>query len=98
MPKTTKEQTTYTIKMSRQGQFTIPAELRRELNIQGGDEMLIREDKNSNLVLEKKPTATDWENAVAGLPIERVVLNEDGSVNAKKSPFFANWMKEDDYS
>ncbi|ETY72569.1 AbrB family transcriptional regulator [Lactiplantibacillus fabifermentans T30PCM01] len=91
----TGDQTTYTVKVSSQGQFTIPIALRRELDIQSGDELIIKKRQNNQLSITTKPTAADWRKVIAGIPFEEAILNEDGTVNAEKSPFLARWIQED---
>ncbi|VDG18176.1 AbrB family transcriptional regulator [Lactiplantibacillus mudanjiangensis] len=44
----------------------------------------------------KRPTAKDWKEAIRGLPVERVYLNPDGTVDKQKSPYFYEWMTEND--
>lgn len=46
---------------------------------------------------QEAPTAKDWEDALDGMPIERVNLNQNGTVNKEKSPTIYDWLRDDDF-
>lgn len=92
MASTANDKASYTIKVSSQGQLTLPAVLRRQMNIKSGDELIISTADDSKLELEKKPSASEWERLIDGLPTERVYLKSDGTVDEIKSPHFAKRM------
>jgi len=47
------------------------------------------------LCLEKLPSVLDWQDLVAGIPVERVDFDSAGNYDATKSPIFDEWMREE---
>jgi len=47
------------------------------------------------LCLEKLPSVLDWQDLVAGIPVERVDFDSAGNYDATKSPNFDEWMREE---
>ncbi|MCW3779298.1 AbrB/MazE/SpoVT family DNA-binding domain-containing protein [Levilactobacillus namurensis] len=89
-------QKVFNVKLSTKGQIVIPAEIRKMIDVSSGTTLQITVGDDATLIIRKKPTALDWSNLIAGIPNEVVSYNEDGTVNASKSPHFAEWMSEDE--
>ncbi|MCT3566424.1 AbrB/MazE/SpoVT family DNA-binding domain-containing protein [Levilactobacillus brevis] len=89
-------QRVFNVKLSTKGQIVIPAEIRKMINISGGNTLQVTLDETNAIKIQKKPTALDWSNLIAGIPNEVVTFNENGTVNTSKSPNFAKWMSEDE--
>ncbi|MFD1549135.1 AbrB/MazE/SpoVT family DNA-binding domain-containing protein [Levilactobacillus fuyuanensis] len=86
---------TKTIKMSSKGRVVIPATFREKMGLSSGDYLQASLDAKGELCLEKLPSALDWQDLVAGIPIERVDFDEAGKYDATKSPNFDEWMHEE---
>jgi len=87
---------TFEVKISAKGQIVIPSDIRKKINLTGGSTLQVSLDANNEINIKKTPTALDWANLVAEGPIEKVIFNEDGTVDASKSPNFAAWMNDDE--
>lgn len=98
MEKTKNELTgkTFEVKISTKGQIVIPADIRKKIDLSAGSTLQLSLNENNEITIQKTPTALDWANLVAEGPIERVAFNEDGTVDATKSPNFASWMANND--
>ncbi|QCZ49532.1 hypothetical protein UCCLB95_2332 [Levilactobacillus brevis] len=89
-------QRVFNVKLSTKGQIVIPAEIRKMINISGGNTLQVTLDETNAIKIQKKPTTLDWSNLIAGIPNEVVTFNENGTVNTSKSPNFAKWMSKDE--
>ncbi|MBU7563503.1 AbrB/MazE/SpoVT family DNA-binding domain-containing protein [Pediococcus ethanolidurans] len=83
-------------KLSSQGQVVIPADIRKKMNLNSGDKLNFKIDNFGQLTINKLPTDNDWQKLIAEIPVEKVVKDKDGKVDAKKSPDFAAWMSGND--
>ncbi|WP_318766150.1 AbrB/MazE/SpoVT family DNA-binding domain-containing protein [Lactiplantibacillus carotarum] len=86
----------YSLKVSSRGQVVLPAPVRRQLDLQPGDELQLTTNSSGEMLLKRKPSALDWSNLIKGLPTEKVDINEDGHFDEQAAPRFAKWMKGDD--
>ncbi|WP_125765247.1 AbrB/MazE/SpoVT family DNA-binding domain-containing protein [Levilactobacillus mulengensis] len=87
---------TFEVKVSPKGQIVIPADIRKKINLTGGNTLQVSLTENDEISIKKTPTALDWANLVAEGSVEKVEFKPDGTVDAAKSPNFAAWMAEDD--
>ncbi len=103
MPKTTKssqdDKIVYEATITSKGQITLPKKFRQANGLTHGDKIkFIQDTANGNIQLEisKPEDSLTWDKILKDIPTEVVQFNEDGTVNAEKSPNFAAWMKEED--
>ena len=80
--------------MSKNGQITIPKVIRERLGLNFNDELIIGVNESNQIVIEKAPSAIDWEKLLQNkdIPSEKIVLNEKGQYDSKKYPDFHEWM------
>lgn len=66
----------YTIKVTRNGQITIPAEIRNQLGIKQGSELMIGIDEKygKTILMEKLPDMPSWDELLKDVP----VIEKDG--------------------
>ena len=83
------------IRVSSNGRVVIPAMFREEMGLSSGDYLQASLNVKGELCLEKLPSVLDWQDLVAGIPIERVDFDEAGKYDATKSPNFDEWMREE---
>lgn len=79
------------VKVSSKGQIIIPAGIRRALDIDKGDSLMISFSDNK-ITVETMPTNDEWSSLFSKIPTEIVALDEKGQYNPKKSPDFHDWM------
>lgn len=80
------------VKVSSKGQIVIPADMRKDLKMQTGDELIFIKNDDGKYVLEKLPTISEWDDVISHIPVEQVEFDKNGKVDAKKSPEFYDWM------
>lgn len=85
---------TITKRFSVKGQFVLPSEFRKKLNISSGDEVIVSLNDNQEIVIEKVPTKVDWHHLLKDVPAETVDVAKDGHYDKTKAPNFAKWMEE----
>lgn len=102
MPKTIKssqdDKVVYEATVTSKGQITLPIKFRQANGLTHGDKVkLIQDTASGNIQLEisESEDILTWDEILKDIPTEVVQFNEDGTVNAEKSPDFAAWMKED---
>ena len=86
---------TKTVKLSSKGQLVLPIALRRNLNLRDGDELSLELNDSNEIILRKLPSALDWSNLIADIPIEVVDVDDEGNYDPEKAPRFHEWMMED---
>lgn len=66
----------YTVKVTRNGQITIPAEIRNQLGIKQGSELMIGIDEKygQTILMEKLPDMPSWDEIFNDIP----VIDKDG--------------------
>ena len=81
-------------KMSKNGQIVIPKAIRERLGLSFNDELVIEVNESKQIVIEKAPSALDWEKLLQSkeIPSEKIVLDEKGQYDSKKHPDFHDWM------
>ena len=80
-----------TVKVSGKGQVVIPAAIRQALNLTAGDRLNVTLD-NGRVVMEKLPVAATWQEIIAQIPVEQVVLDEVGHYDVDRAPHFDRWL------
>ncbi len=88
-----------TAKVSPKGQVAIPADIRKKLRINSGDKLIFNVNEDNQLTVEKMTTENEWQDILSNIPIEKIVLDKAGKVDAIKNPEFADWLdgEDDDY-
>lgn len=86
---------TTTVKLSSKGQIVLPIALRRNLNLNEGDELSLELSDLNEIILRKLPSALDWSHLIADIPNEVVDVDDEGNYDPEKAPRFHEWMMED---
>ena len=86
---------TTTVKLSSKGQIVLPIALRRNLNLNEGDELNLELNDSNEIILRKLPSSLDWSHLIADIPNEVVDVEAEGKYDPEKAPRFHEWMMED---
>jgi len=79
------------VKVSGKGQVVIPAAIRQALDLNAGDQLNVTL-VNGRVVMEKLPIAATWQEIIAQIPVEQVVLDEAGHYDVDRAPHFDRWL------
>lgn len=82
-------------KVSPKGQIVIPAAIRKSQNITAGSKLSF-EVTDNEIRIKKLPSSLDWNDLIKDIPNEKVTFDQNNHYDASKSPYFDEWMKEDE--
>ena len=87
--------TVMTAKVSQKGQVVIPAAIRKAQNITTGTKLscTVTDD---GITIKKVPSSLNWDKLIKDIPNEKVEFDRAGHYDAAKSPYFDEWMKENE--
>lgn len=77
-------------KLSKQGQLVIPAAIRKQLHLEGGDVFSWTINDKSEIVIKKK--TLNWDQILNNTPVENVEFDKNGHYDLEKHPEFHDWM------